>query len=167
MKNLRIGNGIDIHPLSEGESLILGGIEIPAAKGTIAHSDGDVLIHALIDALLGAAALGDIGMHFPDNEPQYKNISSELLLRHTLDIFTEKQFEIINMDCTILLQSPKIQTYLNSIKDNLARICNLDAELINIKAGTTEKLGFIGRSDGIAAMVTVLAYKNKKLNRFD
>lgn len=164
IQNLRIGNGFDVHAFTDGNKLILGGIEIPSDKGVIAHSDGDVLIHALIDALLGAAGLGDIGMLFPDTDPQYKNISSSILLEKTLELFHNQGFELINIDCTILLQSPKIASFLKDIKSRLARVCQLPEEVINIKAGTTEKLGFIGRSDGIAALVSVLAYKSEKLN---
>jgi 2-C-methyl-D-erythritol 2,4-cyclodiphosphate synthase len=163
MKNLRIGNGFDVHAMADGESLILAGVTIPSKKGTIAHSDGDVLIHALCDAILGAAGLGDIGIHFPDTNPIYKNISSLLLLEEVLRMIREAEFELINIDCTILLQEPKIQSFRTIMIQNLAKACSIEASEINIKATTTETLGFIGKEEGVAAFASVLLYKTKKL----
>jgi len=154
-----IGFGYDIHRLSEGESMIIGGIKIESMIGTVAHSDGDVLIHALIDAFLGAAALGDIGEFFPDTDQKYKNISSVDLLKETLSILKNKDFVIGNIDATIILQEIKLKNYKPLIKINLADICGIPLEKVNIKAKTNEHIGCIGRSEGIAAMVAVELFK--------
>lgn len=154
-----IGFGYDIHRLSEGESMILGGIKIESNIGTIAHSDGDVLIHALIDALLGAAALGDIGEFFPDTDPKYKNISSVDLLQETLSILKNADFVLGNIDATIILQEIKLKNYKPLIKKNLADICCIPLEKVNIKAKTNEHIGCIGRSEGVGAMVAIELFK--------
>jgi 2-C-methyl-D-erythritol 2,4-cyclodiphosphate synthase len=157
--NFRIGYGYDVHQLSEGEKLFIGGIKIPHTKGCIAHSDGDVLIHAICDALLGAAALRDIGFHFPDNQPEYKNIDSKILLKKTIEILKKSSFSIVNIDSTICLQKPKIQNYIPEMIDTLAEVIGTQAENISVKATTTEKLGFVGREEGIAAHAVVLIQK--------
>ena len=155
----RIGQGFDVHKLAEGESLILGGIKINHTKGTIAHSDGDVLIHAIIDAILGAANLGDIGNLFPDSDSKYKNIDSRILLIKTNELLHKNNYEIGNIDSTIVLQKPKIAEYLPKIKNALANVLNIDANQISVKATTTEGLGFEGREEGVSAQAICLIYK--------
>jgi len=155
--DFRIGHGYDVHRLDEKRELFLGGVKIPASKGCVAHSDGDVLIHAICDALLGAANLGDIGKHFPDDDPQYKNISSTILLNKVLEILNDNKFAINNIDSTICLQKPKISPFIESIQSNLANI--LKIETVSVKATTTEKLGFIGKEEGIAAYAVALIRK--------
>lgn len=156
---MRIGHGFDVHRFGEGHFVTLGGIQIPFHKGLVAHSDGDVLIHALCDALLGACALGDIGHHFPDTDPQYKGINSRTLLKHVVALVTSKGWKLVNLDATIIAQAPKMAPYIEQMKENLAK--DLQAELLqlNIKATTTEKLGFTGREEGIAVHVVLLLAK--------
>lgn len=157
MKNsFRIGNGYDVHRLTEGRKLFLGGIEIPSEKGLLGHSDADVLIHALCDALLGALALGDIGRHFPDNDPAYKNIDSKVLLRKVYELIDKEGYEINNIDSIIILESPKLSGYIPEMRKTIAGILNCDGEQISIKATTSEKIGFVGRQEGAAAFSTVL-----------
>ncbi len=155
----RIGQGYDVHRLAEGETLWLGGILIPHTKGTIAHSDGDVLIHALCDALLGALSLGDIGTHFPDTSDRYKNIDSKILLAETNKLIHEKGFEIVNIDSTISAQKPKLKPYIPGIKNKLAQVLGISAEQVSVKATTTEEMGFEGREEGISAQAVVLLEK--------
>ncbi len=155
----RIGFGYDVHQLSQGRKLILGGIHIPSEKGAIAHSDGDVLIHAICDALLGAACLGDIGIHFPDTSLQFKDIDSKLLLQQVIELITAEGFNIVNIDSTISLQRPKLKDYIPEMQRALAPILNINSNSISIKATTTEKLGFIGREEGISAHAIVLIEK--------
>jgi 2-C-methyl-D-erythritol 2,4-cyclodiphosphate synthase len=157
--NFRIGYGYDVHQLSEGEKLFIGGINIPHTKGCVAHSDGDVLIHAICDALLGAAALRDIGYHFPDNQPEYKNIDSKILLKKTIELLRKSSYSIVNIDSTICLHKPKIQNYIPEMINTLAEVIGTQAENISVKATTTEKLGFVGREEGIAAHAVVLIQK--------
>ncbi len=152
---MRVGIGYDIHKLSKEEDLILGGVSIPHFKGLVGHSDADVLTHALIDALLGAAALGDIGSHFPDNDSQYKNISSLTLLKKTVDLLKERKYNINNVDLIIIAEKPKISNYKDNIISNLRSIMELEVDDINLKATTAEKLGFVGREEGIAAKAAV------------
>jgi 2-C-methyl-D-erythritol 2,4-cyclodiphosphate synthase len=159
MKTFRVGFGYDVHQLAEGESLILGGIVLEHHKGTVAHSDGDVLIHALCDALLGAAAMGDIGKHFPDNDKAFKNIDSCILLSRTCQLLREKGFEIGNIDSTLALQKPKIAPHIEAMRKKLSDVMQINIENINIKATTTEKLGFVGREEGVEAYASVLIYK--------
>ncbi len=153
---IKVGNGYDVHKLEDGESLVLGGIFIPHTKGTIAHSDGDVLIHAICDAILGAAALGDIGTHFPDSSDKYKNIDSSKLLLSTIEKIRSKGFKIGNIDSIVCLQKPKIGKYISDMRTKLSSITGLNIDDISIKATTTEKLGFIGREEGISAYSVVL-----------
>jgi len=150
----RVGNGIDVHQLVVGRKLILGGVDIPFEKGLLGHSDADVLIHAIIDALLGASGKGVIGEHFPDTDPRFKGIDSQELLQNTMDII--KQYDVVNVDATILAERPKLQQYFSEMKVNISAILNIDSDLVNIKATTTEKLGFVGREEGIAANAIVL-----------
>ena len=154
--NLRIGQGIDFHSLETGIKLWLGGILIPSGKGCVAHSDGDVLLHAICDALLGAAALGDIGHHFPDTDPNYKNIDSKILLKKTFDTIREKGYSVINIDSTVCLEKPRIAPYIPEMRSVIASILEMKSENVSIKATTTEKMGFVGREEGIVAMASVL-----------
>jgi 2-C-methyl-D-erythritol 2,4-cyclodiphosphate synthase len=153
---MRIGIGYDIHALVNDRDLILGGVTIPFQKGLLGHSDADVLIHAICDALLGAAGKGDIGTHFPDNDPKYKDISSLKLLSTTMDIIHRTHYDIVNIDCTVFAQAPKLSPYRESMETIIARTIDLDPNRINIKATTTEKLGVIGEGRGIAAMCVAL-----------
>lgn len=157
--NLRTGQGIDFHRLEEGRKLRLGGILVPSEKGSVAHSDGDVLIHAVCDAILGAASLGDIGHHFPDTSPEFKDIDSRILLKRTYDLISEKGFRIVNIDCTVCLEKPKIAAYIMSMRSSIAGILNTSPDNISVKATTTEKMGFIGREEGVAALASVLLEK--------
>lgn len=145
-----VGFGYDVHRLEEGKKLILGGVLISDNFGTLAHSDGDALAHSIIDALLGAAGLGDIGEHFPDTDDKYKGADSMQLLLNTLNLISENGYKIINIDSLIQLEKPKLKEFKAKIRKNVANLCNLDLERVNIKAGTNEKMGFIGRSEGIA-----------------
>jgi len=148
---LRIGHGIDVHAFAPDRKLIIGGIEIPYKKGLAGYSDADVLIHAICDAILGAAGIGDIGVHFPDSEEKYHNIDSKILLREVITKIHAKKFEIVNVDSTIIAQSPKLSPYINSMREILSPILQIEKNAINIKATTTEKLGFAGREEGIEA----------------
>jgi 2-C-methyl-D-erythritol 2,4-cyclodiphosphate synthase len=156
-ETIRIGQGYDVHRLGENRELILGGLKIPSEKGCIAHSDGDVLIHAICDALLGAANLGDIGKHFPDTDPQYKNIASTVLLGEVLKMLNDKGFVINNIDSTICLQKPKIASFIEDIQSNLSGL--LENTPVSVKATTTEKLGFVGKEEGVAAYAVALIHK--------
>jgi 2-C-methyl-D-erythritol 2,4-cyclodiphosphate synthase len=155
----RIGQGYDVHRLEEGETLWLGGILIPHTKGTVAHSDGDVLIHAICDALLGAVSLGDIGTHFPDTSEKFKNIDSKILLTETYGLVQNKGFEIVNIDSTVSAQQPKLKPFIPEMKRMMADTLQIKPELISVKATTTEQLGFEGREEGISARAIVLLQK--------
>lgn len=157
--NLRIGLGYDVHQLSEGEELWLGGIHIPHEKGTVAHSDGDVLLHAICDALLGAAGLRDIGYHFPDTDSTYRNMDSKILLASVYGMIRDKGFRLVNLDATISAQRPKLKDWIPSMENVIAEILESREECINIKATTTEKLGFEGREEGISVQAVVLIEK--------
>ncbi len=157
---MRVGHGYDVHALVAGRDLILGGVKIPHVKGLAGHSDADALIHAVCDACLGAAGLGDIGRHFPDSDPQYKNIDSRILLRRVKDAIEAKGWKVANMDATIVAQAPKLAPYMDQMKQNLAADLGIPADGVNIKAGTTEKMGFAGREEGIAAHAVVLLQKD-------
>lgn len=159
METIRIGNGYDVHALAEGLPMWLGGIRIEHNKGFVAHSDGDVLIHALCDALLGALALGDIGLHFPDNAQEFKDIDSKILLRRCIALVQEKGYRLGNADCTILAQAPKLRPYIDRMRKTLAPLLGSAVEDISIKATTTERLGFTGREEGVAVYATVLLYR--------
>ena len=152
----RTGFGFDVHRLEEGETLWLGGIQIPHIKGTVAHSDGDVLIHAICDALLGAAHLGDIGSHFPDTSNEFKNMDSKILLAKTYELVRSKKYVIANIDSTICAQNPKLRPFITSMEETLAGVLGIDPDQVSIKATTTEKLGFEGREEGISAYAVVL-----------
>jgi 2-C-methyl-D-erythritol 2,4-cyclodiphosphate synthase len=157
--SFRIGLGYDVHQLAEGETLWLGGILVPHSKGLIAHSDGDVLLHAISDALLGAAKLRDIGYHFPDTSSEFENIDSKILLSRTYRLVTEKGFRLVNLDATIAAQRPLLKGYIPEMEATIARVLNIDADAVNIKATTTEKLGFEGREEGISVQAVVLTEK--------
>jgi 2-C-methyl-D-erythritol 2,4-cyclodiphosphate synthase len=154
--NIRVGSGVDFHRLTEGRDLWLGGIKIPHTKGALGHSDADVLLHAICDAMLGAACLGDIGEHFPDTSDEFKNIDSKILLGSTHQLLKKENYKIINIDSTLCLQSPKIKPYVSQMQKVIADILNLDEKDVSIKATTTERLGFVGREEGVVAYATVL-----------
>src|SRR5688500_15329728 len=158
----RIGSGMDVHQLVEGRPLWIGGVLIPHHKGALGHSDADVLLHAICDALLGALALGDIGMHFPDNESAYKNIDSKILLQKTFDLIRKKKYSVVNIDSSLCLESPKIKKHSAKMKKVIADILDIKEEDISIKATTNEKMGFIGREEGVVAYATVLLKKQKE-----
>ena len=147
---MRIGSGYDVHAFCEGDHLTLGGIKIPFNKSFAAHSDGDVLIHAMVDALLGALALGDIGQHFPPNDEKWKDCDSSVFLKHVMELIKKEGYQVNNIDSTIICEQPKMQTHILAIRENLAKIMDLSVEQISVKATTTEKLGFCGRGEGIA-----------------
>lgn len=153
---IRVGQGYDVHRFTDGNAIILGGVTIPYEQALEAHSDGDVVLHALADALLGAAALGDIGKHFPDTDPAFKGADSRVLLRHVYKIVQEKGYNLINADITIIAQAPKMSPYIKAMCANIASDLQVEVDFINVKATTTEKLGFEGRKEGIAVQAIVL-----------
>ncbi len=155
----RIGHGWDRHQLKEGLPLVLGGVLIPSEKGSVAHSDGDVLIHAIIDSLLGSLALGDIGSHFPPSDPKYKDINSEKLLAQTLNLIQKEDYTINNIDTTIILESPKLATHINSIRENLSKLLMVSISQISVKAKTAEKCDSVGEGNAIEASAIVLLSK--------
>jgi len=152
----RIGSGVDFHQLIEGRDLWIGGVKIPHTKGALGHSDADVLLHAICDAMLGALALGDIGVHFPDSDSTYKNIDSKVLLKKCVDLITEKGYKVINIDSTLCLQVPKIKPYVLQMQQTIADILQITTNDVSVKATTTEQLGFVGREEGLIAYATVL-----------
>ncbi len=152
----RIGHGFDVHRLAEGESLWLGGVKIEHTKGTVAHSDGDVLIHAICDALLGALNLNDIGYHFPDTDSEFKNIDSKKLLKKTYQMVLDKGYRIVNIDSTVCAEKPKLKPHIPEIKSKLREVLNLQDDTVSVKATTTEKLGFVGKEEGISVHAVVL-----------
>lgn len=156
---IRVGMGYDVHRFNDGDHIILGGVKIPYEKGLEAHSDGDVVLHALADAILGAAALGDIGKHFPDTDPNFKGADSRVLLRHVYGIVKEKGYKLINADVTIIAQAPKMLPHIPGMCANIATDLEVEVDCINVKATTTEKLGFEGRKEGIAVQAVVLIEK--------
>jgi len=157
--NIRIGQGIDFHRLETGSDLWLGGVKIPSEKGCVAHSDGDVLLHAICDALLGAAGLRDIGYYFPDTDDQYKNIDSKILLKNIFNLISQKGYSINNIDSTICLEKPKISSFIPEMKNTISTIVETEPDNVAVKATTTEKLGFTGREEGIVAIAVVLLTK--------
>ena len=158
-KMLRIGNGYDVHVLTEGRRLVLGGVEIPHTKGVLGHSDGDVLVHVIMDAMLGALALGDIGQHFPDTDMQYKNIDSMLLLSKVKELIYSKGYKIINLDSIIVLQKPKVKPYIEAMRKRIADVLELEIDQVSVKATTEEKLGFTGDESGVKSYCDVLLEK--------
>jgi len=157
--NIRTGIGYDVHQLAEGEEFWLGGIQLDYYKGGVGHSDADVLLHTICDALLGAANLGDIGKHFPDTSQEFKGIDSKILLKRVGELIAEKAYKISNIDSTVCLQKPKLAPHLDAMKQVISDILSLDIDQVSIKATTTEKLGFVGREEGISAYSSVLIYK--------
>lgn len=157
--DIRIGHGFDVHALAEGLRLVLCGVEIEHTKGCVAHSDGDVAIHAICDALLGALALGDIGKLFPDTDAKYKGIDSRQLLKEVIDIVTDKGYTISNIDCTIAMQRPKLRPHIDLMRERLAEVVGIPADRISVKATTTERLGFEGREEGVSATAVTLLIK--------
>lgn len=162
MKTFRTGFGFDVHPLVENRDFVLGGVKIPHKKGLLGHSDADVLVHALIDALLGAAALGDIGTQFPDSDFKFKDISSLILLDQTNKLISKRGFQIGNIDTTIVLESPKIREFIPGMIAKLTEVLNIENESISIKAITTEGLGYVGQEEGVAAYASVLIFKERE-----
>lgn len=158
-KMLRIGNGYDVHVLTEGRKLVLGGVEIPHTKGVLGHSDGDVLVHAIMDAMLGALALGDIGQHFPDTDMQYKNIDSMVLLSKVKELIYSKGYKIINLDSIIVLQKPKVKPYIEAMRKRIAEVLEIEVDQVSVKATTEEKLGFTGDESGVKSYCVVLLEK--------
>lgn len=153
---MRIGTGYDVHELVEGRRLVLGGIEIPFEKGLLGHSDADVLIHAVMDSILGALALGDIGLLFPDTDMKYKDIDSKILLKRVVEVMKENNFQIGNVDVVVMAQRPKLRPYIDEMRSVISEILLTDVKNVSIKATTTEKLGFVGREEGIAAQAVVI-----------
>lgn len=157
----RIGHGYDVHKLTEGRRLVLGGVEIPHTLGLLGHSDADVLVHAVMDAIIGALGLGDIGKHFPDNSSEFKDISSITLLERVCALLCNEGAEVVNIDATVIAQKPKLAPYITAMRDNIARTLGISPDLVNVKATTEERLGFTGREEGISAHAVVLIEKNK------
>jgi 2-C-methyl-D-erythritol 2,4-cyclodiphosphate synthase len=157
--NIRIGHGFDVHAFAEGRQLIIGGVEIPYERGLLGHSDADVLLHAICDAMLGAAALGDIGKHFPDSDPRFKGIDSRKLLRHVAELLDGRGWKVGNVDATIIAQAPKMAPHIAAMREHIAEDIGIAADLVNVKATTTERLGFTGREEGIAAEAVCLITK--------
>lgn len=156
MSGLRIGQGFDVHAFTDGDFVTLAGVKIPHTRGILAHSDGDVLLHAVCDALLGAAALGDIGMHFPDSDERWKGADSRAFVRHVCALLKERGYQVVNIDATVIAEAPRLGKHRGSMRANLAADLQLDLDRVNVKATTTEKLGFIGRSEGIACQAIAL-----------
>jgi 2-C-methyl-D-erythritol 2,4-cyclodiphosphate synthase len=154
--NIRVGQGVDVHQLQEGYDLWLGGIKIPHSKGAVGHSDADVLIHAICDAILGAANLRDIGFHFPDTSAEFKGIDSKILLRRVTDLLHEKGWKVGNVDATLILEQPKIKSYIEKMQETLAPLMNIEPDAVSIKATTNETMGYVGRQEGVLAYATVL-----------
>lgn len=157
--DIRVGHGYDVHALAEGLRLVVGGVEIAHTKGCVAHSDGDVAIHAICDALLGALALGDIGKLFPDSDAAYKGIDSKVLLRRVCDVVAEQGYSISNVDCTIAMQRPKLRPHIDTMRSTLAQVMGLEVDRVSVKATTTEHLGFEGREEGVSTHAVVLLVK--------
>jgi 2-C-methyl-D-erythritol 2,4-cyclodiphosphate synthase len=157
--SFRIGQGIDFHQLAAGRDLWLGGVKIPHSKGALGHSDADVLLHAICDAMLGALALGDIGMHFPDTSAEFKNIDSKILLKRTYDLVSSKGYSVVNVDATVCLEQPKIKPHVPAMKTAIAGILEITEDDVSVKATTTEQMGFAGREEGLVAYATVLLQK--------
>ena len=155
----RTGLGLDVHAFAENRKLVIGGVEIPYEKGLLGHSDADVLLHAISDALLGALALGDIGQHFPDTDPKYKNADSKQLLKYVYSLIVEKGYKLGNVDAMVAMQKPKLASYIHAMRNIIAGLLEAEVEQISIKATTTEKLGFVGREEGVSAFATVLIQK--------
>lgn len=161
---MRIGHGFDVHRFGPGDHLMIGGVKLPFSQGFVAHSDGDVLLHAVSDALLGACALGDIGHHFPDTDPEWKGADSRMLLRHVMSLVRAEGYEVVNLDATLMAQAPKMAPHIATMRQTIADTLNVSLGQVNVKATTTERLGFAGRGEGIAAETVVLLGRPEALN---
>jgi 2-C-methyl-D-erythritol 2,4-cyclodiphosphate synthase len=161
-ENIRIGTGFDVHAFAENRKLVIGGIEIPFEKGLAGHSDADVLLHAICDALLGSLSLGDIGKHFPDTDPEFKDVNSINLLIEVYKMVKSKGYELGNLDAVLMLQRPKVSPYIEKMREKISSVLNVDVDKVSVKATTTEKLGFTGREEGVAAMATVLVQRQSE-----
>lgn len=159
MKDIRVGHGYDVHALADGLRLVIGGVELEHTKGCVAHSDGDVAIHAICDAMLGALALGDIGKLFPDTSAEFKGIDSKIMLRRVCDVIEQKGYKVGNVDCTIAMQRPKLRPHIDTMRSTLASVIGIDVDRVSVKATTTERLGFEGREEGVSVHSVVLLYK--------
>jgi 2-C-methyl-D-erythritol 2,4-cyclodiphosphate synthase len=153
---MRIGSGFDVHTFGDGEHVMLGGVRVPYSRGVVAHSDGDVILHALCDALLGAAGLGDIGQHFRDDDPQWRGADSKGFVRGVLAMLRERNFAVVNADITVLAEAPRLSTHREEIRRSIAELLDVPSDCVNVKATTTEKMGFLGRGEGLAAQAVVL-----------
>ncbi|MGP9665446.1 2-C-methyl-D-erythritol 2,4-cyclodiphosphate synthase [Halomonas sp. AOP22-C1-8] len=161
---MRIGHGFDVHRFGPGDHLMIGGVKLPFSQGFVAHSDGDVLLHAVSDALLGACALGDIGHHFPDTDPEWKGADSRMLLRHVMSLVRAEGYEVVNLDATLMAQAPKMAPHIATMRQTIADTLNVSLGQVNVKATTTERLGFTGRGEGIAAETVVLLGRPEALD---
>ncbi|MGP9499942.1 2-C-methyl-D-erythritol 2,4-cyclodiphosphate synthase [Halomonas sp. 86] len=161
---MRIGHGFDVHRFGPGDHLMIGGVKLPFSQGFVAHSDGDVLLHAVSDALLGACALGDIGHHFPDTDPEWKGADSRMLLRHVMSLVRAEGYEVVNLDATLMAQAPKMAPHIATMRQTIADTLSVSLGQVNVKATTTERLGFTGRGEGIAAETVVLLGQPEALN---
>lgn len=159
MKDIRIGHGYDVHALADGLRLVIGGVELEHTKGCVAHSDGDVAIHAICDAMLGALALGDIGKLFPDTSAEFKGIDSKILLHRVCDVIEQKGYKVGNVDCTIAMQRPKLRPHIDTMRSTLASVIGIEVDRVSVKATTTERLGFEGREEGVSVHSVVLLYR--------
>ncbi|HYG52958.1 MAG TPA: 2-C-methyl-D-erythritol 2,4-cyclodiphosphate synthase [Flavobacteriales bacterium] len=159
MKKVKVGFGIDVHQLASGRNCILGGVNIPHDKGPLGHSDADVLLHAICDALLGAAGLKDIGTYYPDTDKSFKNIDSKILLKDSFSLIKERGYAVSNVDCSVVVEQPKLKPHIDTMRQNIARILEIDTEDVSVKATTNEKMGFIGREEGVVAYAVVLLVK--------
>lgn len=160
MSGLRVGQGFDVHAYTEGSFVTLGGVQVPHTHGVLAHSDGDVLLHALCDALLGAAALGDIGMHFPDTDPRWRGADSRAFVRHVRELLHDRGYRIVNVDTTVLAQAPRLGKHRETMRTNIAEDLQLPLERVSVKATTTESLGFVGRQEGLACQAIAMIEKH-------
>lgn len=156
---VRVGFGIDVHQLAQGRDCILGGVKIPHDKGPLGHSDADVLLHAICDALLGAAGLKDIGTYFPDTDNSFKNIDSKILLEKTFHLIKERNYTVSNVDCSLVIEQPKLKPHIDAMKSNIAKLLEIDVDDVSVKATTNERMGFIGREEGVVAYAVVLLVK--------
>lgn len=157
---VKVGFGIDVHQMADGRDCIIGGVKIPHHKGPLGHSDADVLLHAICDALLGAAGLKDIGTYFPDTDQQFKNIDSKILLQKTFALVKEKGYSVSNVDCSVVMEKPKIKPHIDNMRKNISGLLEIEADDVSVKATTNEKMGFIGREEGVVAYAVVLLVKN-------
>jgi 2-C-methyl-D-erythritol 2,4-cyclodiphosphate synthase len=153
---MRVGSGFDVHAFGPGDHVMLGGVRVPHSQGVVAHSDGDVLLHALCDALLGAAGLGDIGQHFPDSDPQWRGASSDCFVTHAVTLLRERGYSVVNADLTLLCEAPRLSAHRDTIRSSIATLLGVAADAVNLKATTTEKMGYLGRREGLAAEAVVL-----------